>query len=180
MCVYISILKFCQVASDLWGTERLERTVFALPGLLDASWVSPGAPSCALGPLWACLARRTVLFGRLLDALGCATWPLNCQTAVQKPCQVAQSACQASLQACRTLKKNKKNAVLSSNFEVRAVLHFRRCLARTLGQFGRSWGQIEGNLAILGINLAALGANLAALGTNLGALGANLDAFGAK
>ena len=96
---------YCQDASDLWGLERLEKTFFALPALLDASWASPGAPSCALGPLWACLARRPVLFGRLLDALGRPTWPLNCQTAIQKRCQVAQSACQASLQACRTLKK---------------------------------------------------------------------------
>ena len=104
----ISTLKFCQVASGLWGTERVQKLFFALPGLLDGSWASPGAPSCALGPLWACLACRPVLFGRLLDALGRPTWPLNCQTAVQKPCQVAQSACQASLQACRTLKKPRK------------------------------------------------------------------------
>ena len=96
---------FCQDASDLWGTERVAKLFSALPGLLDGSWASPGAPSCALGPLWACLARRPVLFGRLLDAVGRPTWPLNCQTAVRKPCQVAQSACQASLQACRTLRK---------------------------------------------------------------------------
>ena len=83
---------FCQGASDLWETERGERPFFALPGLLDGSWASPGAPSCALWPLWPGLAGRPVLFGRLLDALGRPTWPLNCQTAIQKPCQVAPSS----------------------------------------------------------------------------------------
>ena len=83
---------FCQEASDVWETDRGARLLFILVRLLDASWASPGAPSCALWPLWACLARRPVLFGRLLDALGRPTWPLNCQTAVQKPCQVAPSA----------------------------------------------------------------------------------------
>ena len=96
---------FCPEASDLSRTERVQNLFFVLVRLLDGFWASPGAPSCALGPLWACLACRPELFGRLLDALGRPTWPLNCQTAVQKPCQVAQSACQASLQACQTLKK---------------------------------------------------------------------------
>ena len=83
---------FCQGAPDLWGTESLERTFFALPGLQDASRASPGAPSRALWPLWVCLARRPVLVGRLLGALGRPTWLLNCQTAVQKLWQVAPSA----------------------------------------------------------------------------------------
>ena len=83
---------FCQDASGLWETERLEKIFFALPGLLDASWASPGAPCCALGPLWACLARSPVLFARLLDALGRPTWRLNCQIAIQKHCQEAKSA----------------------------------------------------------------------------------------
>ena len=50
-----------------WPLGRLLGLWTVLPGLLDASWASPGAPSCALGPLWACLACRPVLFGRLLD-----------------------------------------------------------------------------------------------------------------
>ena len=50
-------LNFLDAKTALWT---------ALPGLVG----SPGAPSCALGPLWACLACRPVLFGRLLDALG--------------------------------------------------------------------------------------------------------------
>ena len=144
---------FCQGASGRWGPERGENLKLPLVRLLDGSWASPGAPSCALGPLWACLACRPVLFGRLLDALGRPTWPLNCQTAVQKPCQVAQSACQASLQACRTLTKTVKNAVLSSNFEVRAVLHSKR-----------SWTPLGG---LLGANLDVLGVHLAASVTNL-------------
>ena len=190
---------FCQGASDLWGTERVQRVFFALPGLLDGSWASPGAPSCALWPLWACLARRPVLFGRLLDALGRPTWPLNCQTAVQKPCQVAPSAdfhasngqisrffctrpleCAAFLEerviyekpkktigfyrfsvrllslspVLPNLEKTMKNAVLSSNFEVRAVLHSKR-----------SWTPLGG---LLGANLDVLGVHLAALVTLLG------------
>ena len=60
---------YCQEASGLWGLQRPQIPFFALPGLLDGSWASPGAPSCALGPRWACLARRPVLFGRLLDHL---------------------------------------------------------------------------------------------------------------
>ena len=150
------------------------------------------------GPLWACLACRPVLFGRLFDALGRSTWPLNCQTAVQKPCQVALSAdfhasngqisrffctrtleCAAFLQeraifekpkkttgfyrfsvrlpslspGLPNLEKTLKNAVLSSNFEVRAVLHSER-----------SWTPLGG---LLGANLDVLGVLLAALVTLL-------------
>ena len=50
---------FCQEASGLWGLQRPQIIFFALPGLLDGSWASPGAlwgrpgaPSWALGPLW--------------------------------------------------------------------------------------------------------------------------------
>ena len=52
------------------------------------------------------------------------------------------------------LEKTEKNAVLSSNFEIRAVLHSKRFWTR-LGGF-------------LGANLDVLGVHLAAVGTNLG------------
>ena len=112
MYIYIYIYIYSKVLPGRFGSlgngaggETFFVLKPALPGLLDGSWASPGAPSCALGPLWACLACRPVLFGRLLDALGRPTWPLNCQTAVRKPWQVAPSACQALPQACRTFKK---------------------------------------------------------------------------
>ena len=179
---------FCQEASGLWGLERVQRLFFALPGLLDGSWASPGAPSCALGPLWACLACRPVLFGRLLDALGRPTGPLNCQTAVRKPCQVAPSACQALPQACRTFKKPRKTLYCRqiSGFwlfccaNALGLLLCSSCallgclLGLTCRLLGASWGQLGANLDALGPNLDALGAKLGALGANLDALGANL------
>ena len=52
----LSTLKFCQVASDLWGTDQLGR-------LLDVSWAS-WAP---LGPNLAALGRLLAALGRILD-----------------------------------------------------------------------------------------------------------------
>ena len=84
-----------KLRSGAFGYLRGRAPSWPLGRLLGLSWRAvglSGAPPCALWPHWACLERHPVLFGRLLDALGRPTWPLNCQNAVQEPCQVAPSA----------------------------------------------------------------------------------------
>ena len=73
--VYISTLKFCQVASDLWEMERPQKVFFAKLGsvlpfgpLRLASWTPCGRLSCALGRLLDALGRSWTPLGRLLDA----------------------------------------------------------------------------------------------------------------
>ena len=130
--------------------EELFRTAWPAGRLLGLAWRAvlcswaalglSGVPSCAL---WAALGR---------------TWPSNLASELPNCRPKALPSGSKRLQSLSpglpNLEKSLKNAVLSSNFEVRAVLHSKR-----------SWTPLGG---LLGANLDALWANLAALVTNLG------------
>ena len=82
--ILLSTLKFCQVASDLWELEKVQRLFFAKLGsvlpfgpLRLASWTPRGRLSCALGRLLDALGRSWTPLGRLLDALGRSWTPLG-------------------------------------------------------------------------------------------------------
>ena len=83
-----------------------------------------------------------------------ATWRVQVELGGLFSLEIAQKGLPRSIWSLPNLEKTMKNAVLSSNFEVRAVLHSKR-----------SWMRLGG---FLGSNLDVLGVHLAALGTNLG------------
>ena len=145
ICIYIYIytLMFLPGASGRWRTERLEKVFFALQGLLDASWTP-------LGRSWAALGLSGVPSCALWAALG-RTWPSNLASELPN-CR--PKAVPSGSKRLPNLEKTMKNAVLSSNFEVRAVLHSKL-----------SWTPLGG---LLGANLDVLGVHLAASVTNLG------------
>ena len=141
---------FCQEASDLWGTERVQKVFFAKLGsvlpfgpLRLASWTP-------LGRSWAALGLSGVPSCALWAALG-RTWPSNLASELPN-CR--PKAVPSGSKHLPNLEKTMKNVVLSSIFEVRAVLHSKL-----------SWTPL-GDL--LGANLDVLGVHLAASVTNLG------------
>ena len=83
-----------------------------------------------------------------------ATWRVQVELGGLFSLEIAQKGLPRSIWSLPNLEKTLKNAVLSSNLEVRAVLHSKR-----------SWMRLGG---FLGSNLDVLGVHLAALGTNLG------------
>ena len=139
------------------ATENLFRQVglctaiwTAPPGLLDASWTPLVRSWTPLGRSWALLDASWTPLGRSWPLLDVSWTPLGRFLAALGPPKWLSGA----LLTYKNLAKTMKNAVLSSNFEVRAVLHSKR-----------SWTPLGG---LLGANLDALWANLAALVTNLG------------
>ena len=106
-----------------------------------------------------------------------ATWRVQVELGGLFSLEIAQKGLPRSIWSLPNLEKTMKNAVLSSNFEVRAVLHSKRSWMRLGGFLGS-------NLDVLGVHLAALGTNLGPTWTLLGPtwslLGANLDATGAN
>ena len=83
-----------------------------------------------------------------------ATWRVQVELGGLFSLEIAQKGLPRSIWSLPNLEKTLKNAVLSSNFEVRAVLHSKL-----------SWTPLG---VLLGANLDVLGVHLAASVTNLG------------
>ena len=151
--IHISTLKFCQVASDLWGTERGEILFLRCLACWTALGRQVGPRARQVGPPRAPLSAKLGHLRAILCSLGGSwtTWPSNLASELPN---CSPKAVPSGSKLLPNLEKNMKNAVLSSIFEVRAVLHSKL-----------SWTPLG---VLLGANLDVLGVHLAASVTNLG------------
>ena len=147
--------------------ERQNACHAALQAPLGASWAQLGASSCPPSATW---PLQSGLQARLGLQVASKWRPSDLQVASK----CLPSALQVPLNPSKTI----KNAVLSSNFKVRAF-----CASNALQvffecNFGASWAQLGASWAPLGLHLEPLGSLLGHLGTSWTPLGLDLESLG--